>query len=176
MNHNNQQRYSLGISEKKIFILIALVTIAILFGGVIFLSGSTDAEKVVVSANAKVVSDTDSFDWGNIPIDGGNATKEFVIKNSGTEILKLYNIRTSCHCTTAVVTITGKESPTFGMSGNSDWIGEVSPGKEATLRVVFDPAFHGPQGTGPINRYISVETNDQSMRKLTFSLTGVVVK
>lgn len=176
MYHNANQKYGSGISEKKIFILLALVTVFILFGGVILMSGATETSKVIASTNAKVTYDSDSFDWGNIPINGGNVTKSFTIKNTGSDALQLFNIRTSCHCTTATVTIAQTESPSFGMSGTSDWIGEIPPGKEAILNVVFDPAFHGPQGTGPINRYISVETNDQSKSKLTFSLTGVVIK
>lgn len=174
--HHKKQNYSSGISEKKIGILLILTTLAILFGGIVFINNTTASSQVVVSNNAKVVVESDTFDWGNIPINGGNVTKKFTIKNTGTENLQLTNIKTSCHCTTASVNISGNESPSFGMSGTSQWVGEMKPGQEATLNVVFDPLFHGPQGTGPINRYISVETNDKSNSKLTFSLTGVVIK
>lgn len=174
--HHKKQNYSSGISEKKIGILLVLTTLAILFGGIVFLNSTTASSQVAVSTNANAAVESDTYDWGNIPINGGNVTKKFIIKNTGTENLQLTNIKTSCHCTTASVTVSGNESPSFGMSGTSQWIGEVKPGQEAILNVVFDPLFHGPQGTGPINRYISVETNDKSNSKLTFSLTGVVIK
>ncbi len=174
--HHNKQNYSSGISEKKIGILLILTTVAILFGGILFLNNTSASSQVVASANAEAVVESDTYDWGNIPINGGNVTKKFSIRNTGSDPLQLTNIRTSCHCTTASVTIYGNESPSFGMSGTSQWVGEVKPGQEATLNVVFDPLFHGPQGTGPVNRYISVETNDKSNSKLTFSLTGVVIK
>ena len=106
----------------------------------------------------------------------GNVTKSFAIKNTGTGILKIFNIKTSCHCTRAYITIEGVDSPSFGMSDLSSWVGEVVGGKEAKLTVVFDPAFHGPSGVGPINRFVSVETNDRANTKLTFTLTGVVIK
>lgn len=173
--HHKKQSYNSRISEKKIGILLVLTTVAILFGGILFLN-NTSASQVVASANAEAMVESDTYDWGNIPINGGNVTKKFSIRNTGSDPLQLTNIRTSCHCTTASVIIGGKESPSFGMSGTSQWVGKVKPGQEATLNVVFDPLFHGPQGTGPINRYISVETNDKSNSKLTFSLTGVVIK
>lgn len=174
--HHKNKTYNKDLIEKKIVILLILSTVAILFGSIIFLNRTTASSQVVASANATASVDTDTYDWGNIPINGGNVSKKFSIKNTGSETLQLTNIKTSCHCTTASVTIAGQESPSFGMSGASQWIGEVKPGQEATLNVVFDPLFHGPQGTGPINRYISVETNDRQNSKITFSLTGVVIK
>lgn len=177
MEYKNHQYGGGEVSEKKISLLIVLISVAILFGGIILVSGSpTSTPSVVASVNAKASANTESFNWGNIPINGGYATKTFNIKNTGTETLKLFNIKTSCHCTKAHLTIEGRDSPDFGMSGISPYVGEVKPGNEAKLTVVFDPAFHGPQGTGPIERYVSVETNDQSRQKLTFTLSGVVVK
>jgi archaellum component FlaG (FlaF/FlaG flagellin family) len=162
--------------EKYVLILLALVTMLILGSGVILVGGTSTASSVSTSTNAKATASTKEFDWGNIPYAGGLATKSFVIKNTGSDILKLTNIKTSCHCTKANVTIDGKDSPYFGMSGFSSWIGEIQPGKEATLNVVFDPAFHGPQGIGPVQRYISIETNDASQKKIVFTLTGNVTK
>ncbi len=114
--------------------------------------------------------------WGNIPINGGNVTKTFTIKNTGTGALKLFNVKTSCHCTKAHVTIAQENSPDFGMDGVSSWVGEVPPGRQAKLTVIFDPAFHGPQGIGSLNRFVLVETNDGGNPKLTFTLTGTVIK
>lgn len=177
MEYKNHSYVGGEVSEKKILLFIILISIAIIFGGIILVGGnSPSAPSVAASSNVKVAVNRDSFNWGNIPINGGFAIKTFFIRNTGTETLKLFNIKTSCHCTKAHLTIDGKDSPDFGMSGISPYTGEVKPGKEAKLTVVFDPAFHGPQGTGPIERYISVETNSQENSKLTFTLTGVVVK
>lgn len=165
------------MNDKKIIIIGILLTIGLLFGGIFFLSKTTNTPQIAASQNAKAfVAEATSFDWGNIPMYKGNAIKTFNIKNTGTDTLKLFNIKTSCHCTKAYVTINGIDGPRFGMSDLSSWVGEVPAGKEAKLTVAFDPAYHGPQGTGPINRFVSIETNDRSNTKIILTLTGNVVK
>jgi hypothetical protein len=165
------------MNEKQGIAVGIIATVVLLFGGIFFLTKTTATPQITASQNAKAfVVEATSFDWGNIPMYKGNALKTFTIKNTGTDTLKLFNIKTSCHCTKAYTTINGIEGPHFGMSDLSAWIGEVVPGKDAKLTVAFDPAYHGPQGTGPINRFVSVETNDSSNAKLTFTLTGNVVK
>lgn len=165
------------MNDKKIIIGFVIFTLLILGGGIYILSQTNTSPVVIKSSqNAKVLVDQKTFDWGNIPYGGGNATKTFTIKNTGTDVLQLTNIKTSCACTYAQLTIDGKTSPKFSMHTTSGWVGEVSPGKEAALTVVFDPAFHGPTGVGPVERLISVQTNDVSNSNLEFSLKGVVVK
>ncbi len=164
--------------EKKVIIIGTIVTALILVISVVWMSSTNvDAPQVSASQNAKAYTvNATSADWGQIPMYKGDVTKVFVIKNAGTDTLKLFNIKTSCHCTKAFVTINGTDSPSFGMDGISSWVGEVAPGKEVKLTVDFDPAYHGPTGTGPITRYISVETNDKANSKLTFTVTGNVYK
>lgn len=165
------------MNNKKFIFIMVISTAVLLFGGIFFLTKTTNAPPISASQNAKAyVLDPTSFDWGNIPMSKGNVTKAFTIKNTGTDTLKLYNIKTSCHCTKAYVTINGNDSPQFGMDSLSSWVGEVPKGAEAKLSVVFDPAYHGPQGMGAVNRFVSIETNDKANSKLTFTLTGVVVK
>ena len=62
------------------------------------------------------------------------------------------------------------------MNSSFSWVGDVPPQKEAQLEVIFDPAYHGPSGVGPINRLVSVETNDTKNSRIEFSLTGTVFK
>lgn len=165
------------MNDKKVIIIMVISTIALLFGGIFFLTKTANTPQITASTKAKAyVSDPTSFDWGTVPMSKGNVTKAFAIKNTGTDTLKLFNVKTSCHCTKAYVTVNGTDSPSFGMSDLSSWVGEVPAGKEAKLTAVFDPAYHGPQGVGPINRFVSVETNDKANSKLTFTLTGTVVK
>jgi hypothetical protein len=165
------------MSEKKIIIGVIVFTMLLLIGGVVLLSGgSSTSATVTTSQNAKATVDQKNFDWGQINMKGGNVSKTFTIKNTGTDALKLTNIKTSCHCTKAQVKIGNNSSPYFGMNSVSPWIGEVPPGQEAQLEVIFDPAYHGPQGVGPINRLVAVETNDKSSSRIEFSLTGTVYK
>lgn len=165
------------MNQKKIVIAFIVLTVAILVGGIYILSTtSATPQKVITSQNAKVLVDAKTHDWGNIPYSGGNVSKTFIIKNTGSDVLKLTNIKTSCACTYAQVIIDGKTSPNFGMHTTSSWVGEVAPSKEANLTVIFDPAFHGPSGVGTIERLVSVETNDIQNPVLEFSLKGVVIK
>ena|SRR3989304_6528471 len=165
------------MNDKKIIIAFVVITLVILGGGIFVLSSTTAAPaQITASQNTKAEVSEKTYDWGNIPYSGGNTTKTFTIKNTGSDVLKLTGIKTSCTCTKAQVDINGKTSPYFSMHSISGWVGEVAPGKEAKLLVIFDPAFHGPTGVGPMERLISVETNDSQNPKLEFSLKGVVVK
>ena len=165
------------MTDKKIIIGFIVLTILILGGGIFVLSStSATPAKITASQNAKVEVPEKTFDWGNIPYSGGNATKTFTIKNAGTDVLKLSGIKTSCTCTKAQISIEGKTSPYFNMHSTSGWVGEIPPGKEAELLVIFDQTFHGPTGVGPMERLISMETNDTQNPSLEFSLKGVVVK
>ena len=165
------------MNDKKTLLIIILFTIIIFVGAVFVLSSGSTSSNVKASEFAKAYTvDPTSFDWGNIPYEGEKATKNFTIKNEGSDTLKLFNVRTSCHCTIARVSINRIESQNFGMSGISSWVGEVPAGKEAKLIVIFDQTYHGPQGIGPITRFVSLETNDKATPELTFTLTGNVVK
>lgn len=164
------------MNKKRIVIIFILLTVLITAGGVALLSGSSTSVTISTSQNAKVTVDNLTYDWGEIDYNGGNVTKTFVIKNTGTDILKLTKAKTSCHCTKAQITIDSAKSPYFGMNSVSSWVGEVPPGNEAQLNIVFDPAYHGPNGVGPITRYISVDTNDPNNSTLEFTLTANVTK
>ena len=163
------------MKQKTVLIILGIVTFAILGMGVWLLSRPVGVA-VEKSDQAKSEVAEKNHDWGEIKINGGNAEKSFSIKNTGTGPLKLSGVSTSCMCTTAQVIIDGKGSPFFGMHQKSSWIGEVPAGKEAELKIVFDPAFHGPSGVGPMTRQIVVETNDKNNPKLEFVLKGNVVK
>ncbi|MBI4079521.1 MAG: DUF1573 domain-containing protein [Candidatus Levybacteria bacterium] len=164
------------MNEKKVIIAFVIATVWILLGGVYFIGKSTTPAQVASSQEAKAVINKKTYDWGTIPYDGGLVKADFAIKNEGNGALQLTNIKTSCACTKAQVAIDGTQSPFFSMHSVSSWVGEVLSGKQATLTVIFDPAFHGPSGVGSMTRLISIETNDQENRKLEFTLNGTVVK
>lgn len=164
-----------SIKADKLIISIVLASFIILAGAV-FLAGRIEAPpEVVASQNAKAQVETTQHDWGEIKLNGGDVKKTFVISNVGTNLLHLVNIQTSCMCTTAQVKTGEDISPRFGMHSRSSWIGKVPVGKQAELEIVFDPAYHGPSGIGPIMREVVVETNDKTNPKLTFTLSANVV-
>lgn len=160
----------------KFFIAIVLFTLLVLGGGALFVSSLGEKPQLSVSQAAKVEAPETTYSWGEIPLNRGNVKKTFLIKNAGKETLQLANIKTSCMCTTARVFIKEQSSPPFGMHSQSPWVGKIAPGEEAQLEIVFDPAYHGPSGLGPVTREILLETNDPANSKLIFTLTGTVVK
>lgn len=163
------------MKQKPVLIILGLITFSILGLGVWLLSRPVGVE-IPKSDQAKAEVAEANHDWGEIKIDGGKAEKVFVIKSIGEGPLKLSDVSTSCMCTTAQVIIDGKGSPLFGMHQKSSWAGEIPAGKEAELKIVFDPAFHGPSGVGAMTRQIEVATNDKNNPKLEFLLKGIVVK
>ena len=164
-------------TEKKIVIGIIIFTLVLLGGSIFVLSsGSNSAQAINVTQNAKVDVEEKQFDWGTIKYSGPKATKVFTIKNSGTEPLQLTKVKTSCTCTTAQISIDGNKSPLFSMHAGSPWVGEVAPGKEAQVEIIFDQTFHGPSGVGPIERYITVETNDANQPNMELYLKGNGIK
>lgn len=107
-----------------------------------------------------------TVDLGAVSMADGNIHTEYEVKNIGKENLKIDSIWTSCMCTTATLNIGNETSPVFGMHNNSSfWSQEIKPGQKAVLEVIFDPAFHGPQGVGQLTRAIYLSTSDPLNKK-----------
>jgi archaellum component FlaG (FlaF/FlaG flagellin family) len=164
------------MKDNKFIISIVAVSFIILAAGIFFVSRMEESPKVIASQDAKAKVEKKEYDWGEIKLNGGDVKKTFTIKNTGTDTLQLVNVKTSCMCTTARVKINGESSPFFGMHAKSSWLGEVAPGEKAELEVIFDPAYHGPSGVGPITREVVVETNDAKNKIITFKLEANVVR
>lgn len=158
--------------------LITITTVAVVVGLLLAINYNPNSSGANAETNSdiKVSVDETSYDWGEINMNDGNVEKSFSIINTGTETLKLRDVVTSCMCTTAILGLGEVVSPTFGMHSKSNYVLEVPVGQTAELKVIFDPAFHGPSGIGPINRQVTVNTNSSETPKLTFMLTAMVRK
>src|SRR3989337_2806489 len=86
-----------------IALIIGALTLFTLVGGFFWPANSGPAK--LSETGAQAYTDHASFEWGEIDINGGNATHEFAIENRGTGELELANILTSCACTSAQITI-----------------------------------------------------------------------
>lgn len=164
------------MNNKTVFGLVGMCTVVIIVLG-IMLTIKTQPAQLDQSALASVeVMDSTAHDWGEIDINGGKVARNFTITNTGDSELIINNLKTSCMCTEAQITINGSPSPMFGMHTRSGWSGVVKPGEIADINVIFDPLFHGPEGTGPITRLVSFSTNDANNPIVEFRLTAEVVK
>lgn len=175
--HIRNYEYLMPIYMKEAHIIIAVMigTILLIGGGVVLAGKTSQSPQISENAQAKAAIGETSHSWGDVPINGGNVEAVFTVTNEGTAPLKLYNVSTSCMCTTAQLEVGGKVSPEFGMHTKSNYVTEVPAGETANLKVVFDPAFHGPQGKGMITRQIKLQTNDTSHSDLMFTVAGRVI-
>lgn len=155
---------------------IVVVTLLMLGGAVYFGSKMGTTTQVSADSQVSLAVGENKYDWGTIDINGGVVSKTFAIENSSSAPLKLYDVKTSCMCTTAQLKTASRTSKKFGMHEKSTSVFEVKPGETAELLVEFDPAFHGPSGVGPISRTITLSTNDATNPELSFQLSANVVK
>ena len=160
----------------KFMVGTVVITVLILAAAAVFGSGMGATTQVTTDGQVAISVDSNRYDWGNIDISGGGVSKSFAIESSGDVPLKLYNVKTSCMCTTAQLKTTSQTSPKFNMHDQTSSVFEVKPGETAELIIEFDPAFHGPSGIGPISRTITMNTNDPRNPTLSFNLTAQVVK
>lgn len=108
-------------------------------GGHMMMGG---VDSMMSTGGPRITLDRDFHDFGVIPQYGGTAEAEFTVKNTGTKVLKIGDITTSCSCTSAKISQT-----------------EIPVGGEATLTVVFDPDFH-EEPVDVFKRTVFIPTND----------------
>jgi len=113
-----------------------------------------------------------SFRFGSISMGAGKVAHSYWIRNTGAAPVTISKLYTSCMCTTAALVKAGKKSAPFGMPGHGVFpsLNEpMSPGEEAFVEVVFDPAAHGPAGIGPIERVVTIENSAGRPLELAFN-------
>lgn len=96
-----------------------------------------------------------SYDFGRIAA-RPDVAHVFAVQNTGTADLKIWNLVTSCGCTTA------KLSSSI-----------IAAGQRADLTVTFDPDFHATQG--PVVRLVWFATNDPMQPWAEVRITADVV-
>ncbi len=111
-----------------------------------------------------IVIEPSSIDFGDVSVAGREVYRSFVLRNDGKSSLTVTGMDSSCGCTTAALVLDGVESPRFGMAGHgletpADWSVILPPGKEAELRVYYNPQIH-PDLRGPVTRTITVFSDD----------------
>lgn len=97
---------------------------------------------------------------------------DFLLSNTGSKPLSLFQITSSCGCTVGQVILDGKISEEFGMHADNDKKFEVAPGKKATVRVTYRPYIMPVSGR--IDREVFIETNDPENPRLIFKVTANV--
>lgn len=128
--------------KKKIYLTIALALLILGLAAYSYFKAVPGAKNNQSSPKIEIAPL--SFDFGEINF-GTIAKQSFIIKNTGSEILEIKRVATSCACTTAKVS---QE--------------KITPGQEAELLVTYDTAAmgSGPHGRNRQERIIYVKSND----------------
>jgi len=94
------------------------------------------------------------YDFGTIPPDP-EVAHVFAVQNRGSADLEIWNLVTSCGCTTAELSSS-----------------VIPPGQRADLLVTFDPDFHPTEGE--VTRLVWFATNDPAQPWVEVRLSAAV--
>ena len=127
-----------------------------------------------LSSIVNLAAPESNFDFGEISMAAGKVSRDFEVTNNSSSTIVFEKLFTSCMCTNAYFTSGGEESGPFGMPGHGLVPGlgrELKAGEKAVVRVVFDPAAHGPAGVGPVDRLVWLQSGEESKE---FGIKAVV--
>ncbi len=102
----------------------------------------------------QIIAQSSEHDFGDVA-EGTSVTHNFVVSNSGGDVLKITKVRAGCGCTAA--------SPEKS---------ELAPGESTTIRV----AFNSTGREGRQEKYVFVNSNDPKTPELKLKFTCNVVK
>lgn len=111
------------------------------------------------------------FDVGKIKI-ADIQEKSFEVKNIGEKPLQLFNVTSSCGCTTGQIIYQGKTSREFGMHAPQNEVFSILPQTKAVIKLTYRP-FAMPV-YGVVTREVYVSTNDPQNQKLVFQIKADV--
>jgi len=156
--------------------VIGIAIAIVVLGAVVWIArpDSQTSNTASLSANSRRVlrARETNFDFGTISMAAGKVKHSFKVENAGNAPVTIGKIYTSCMCTTAALMMGGRQFGPYGMPGHGfiPKINEsISPGEEAVVDVVFDPAAHGPAGVGRVQRTITIENNAGQPLELNFT-------
>lgn len=160
-------------TDTKIIVGAVVTSVAIIIGAVLVM-GKDNSPKRDNLGTASMSIDKTSEDFGNIKVTD-ERTANFIITNTSTNILRIWNVKTSCNCTFAKIVINGTETPEFSMhgGGNPNWIGEIPAGMTTQLVVIYRPKIMPVNG--PVSRQVTFATNDPKNENVEVSVKANVL-
>src|SRR3989338_135036 len=123
----------------------------------------------------QIVLESNSFNFGEVKKDQGKVSTVFKLSNQGNVALVIKNIKASCTCTTASLSIGKDKSPYFDTKGApADWQMEIKPKEKAELEVVLDLA-HNSVKLGDLMREVIIVSNDSLYPELSVRVEAKVL-
>ena len=160
------------------FILGAIIASVFIITGASVVLGKDNAPKRDSLGTASMTIDKKEEDFGSMKVDE-DRTATFTITNTSTDSeLRIWGVATSCDCTFATVTISGKETGEFNMAMHmsgplKNWIGEVPAGQTAILKATYRPKVMPV--SGPVSRQVRFSTNDPNNPEVEISVKANVL-
>lgn len=153
-------------------VIITLIIISGIFWASLRAQGPSIAQyKITDLDRPKLTLSATNFDFGQMALKE-TRTKEIELKNTGSKLLIISDVFTSCDCTFAQLVSEGKESPRFSMRRNINWHGEITAGKTALLKITYEPKIMPVQGK--VRRTIVFKTNDPANPNVNINFTAEV--
>jgi hypothetical protein len=151
-------------------LILFILIIAILLVGLFLWKGkkspATGALATIQgdTTEASITGPIPAYDFGLVSMAKGNVEHDFAITNTTDSDITINQAETSCMCTEAFLKLPGgKEMGPYGMPGHgssfSRSVGAViKPGEVIFVKVIFNPAAHGPAGIGKIERIVTLSS------------------
>lgn len=155
---------------------IAKIKVGVMPNGVSLFYGEGLSLSKFGDKNGYLMAEETVFDFGAVPMFNGKVKHSFELKNTGGGPTKISKIYTSCMCTEATLIVVKVKKGPFGMPGHgvSAYANqELAAGETATVQVEIDPAAHGPEGTGPAQKVVYIETEDSQKIQLMLDINVI---
>lgn len=164
-------------TDTKVILIAAVGSAFVIAGALLFFGNQKPAPNRADLGTASMSIDKTSADLGSMKV-SDEKQAAFTITNTGSSMLRIWNVGTSCDCTFATVKIGNTESPEFNMKGmmssdRANWLGEIPAGKKAFLTVIYRPSVMPV--TGPITRQVDFSTNDPTHPDMEVSVAANVL-
>lgn len=178
LKKEKKEKEKLGFRRQRLIKKIAMIflPLVLISGGLVLSLKYYFPEEKEISGTPKIEINPLEYDAGTVSMAEGLVKYTYEIQNKGDGDLKIDRIWTSCDCTAAILKVGDKISPKFGMHQNpAFWSQKIATGETGYLEVIFDPAFHGPGGTGLAVRAVYLSSNDPQNQKAEVRLSANVI-
>ncbi len=172
-------------NKASILIIAGTVVIFLIVLGFLFSVDQTQQEQENVLAstepsNGILSVESSDYDFGVINMYDGDVSYRYQLTNNSNEPVTIGEVYTSCMCTSAqAIYADGTTSQLAGMRGHGSptyFNRTITPGESLEIEAIYDPAAHGPSGTGPARRSIFVKTNSTQLPQMELTFDANVVR
>lgn len=117
-----------------------------------------------------------SYNLGRVSKSKGKLKLNIKVQNTGKDVLKITDLKTTCACTTVQLKINKYTSPSFSTEGaESGWEASIGPEEKGELLIVTD-LTHEHVHLGPMVRTVEIRSNDPVRSLIKIEFEAEIVK